>query len=591
MSKTFEENTKDFYKELNGECDPEKLLNIAKQGIFLEKPLLNYKSIKDHEYVVDISIITNQLYMINNKKHQQDIMDDLGNISNFEVYDLIINALANISFEIFKYFYSNVHKHLLDNYIDMNINSRITIRNIIDYMIMDYGRDITTLNYCSDVIKKYNIIIRRLYYKCDNNYVYEFVNSVFTNEGLKLFDIVKRDENNNLIMKYGIDLNKVLNYEIIDYIVEGGMNCIYNTNEQLIKIINPQYRGKKYLDRILRDPNSILNLDIEINIFGNELRNNKIVLNDSYSNSKYIQLSTLILAKWMVINISFIIQSLTTTTTRVEQEYDRIYNLAMQTYKKKYFNNDCENQDNIIDKYDIIKFLTTNVGGQPIGLFDSSINKEIYYPVNDNIYKDFVDFWNKHCNKFNEEERMISDSNNKIYKKMNLNEINDINIVNYNKDSKSKYFMEILLKVLNKLKKILGKSKEQKISAKNDKENSDLRIDSKSIGDSENTEESIDQSCEPSDNSELVSKITNEINNKLGNEENNEICLVDALKSNDVSDEVKEAILNGFEDNIKNSIDESLVEETFNNINELKEFVKVKEEEINNYNSLKKSKA
>ncbi|ORY58311.1 hypothetical protein LY90DRAFT_669065 [Neocallimastix californiae] len=97
----------------------------------------------------------------------------------------------------------------------MNINSRITIRNIIDYMIMDYGRDITTLNYCSDVIKKYNIIIRRLYYKCDNNYVYEFVNSVFTNEGLKLFDIVKRDENNNLIMKYGIDLNKVLNYEII----------------------------------------------------------------------------------------------------------------------------------------------------------------------------------------------------------------------------------------------------------------------------------------------------------------------------------------------------------------------------------------
>ena len=113
---------------------------------------------------------------------------------------------------------------------------------------------------------------------------------------------------------------------------------------------------------------------------------------------------------------------------------------------------------------------------------------------------------------------------------------------------------------------------------------------------------------EPSDNSELVSKITNEINNKLGNEENNvevmpsednliinediqEICLVDALKSNDVSDEVKEAILNGFEDNIKNSIDESLVEETFNNINELKEFVKVKEEEINNYNSLKQSKA
>jgi hypothetical protein len=49
----------------------------------------------------------------------------------------------------------------------------------------------------------------------------------------------------------------------------------------------------------------------------------------------------------------------------------------METYKK-YFNNDGENQDNIIDKYDIIKFLTTNVGGKPIGLFDSMLNKEIY---------------------------------------------------------------------------------------------------------------------------------------------------------------------------------------------------------------------
>jgi len=457
MAKTFEENTKDFYKELNGECDPEKLLDIAKQGIFLEKPLLNYDSIKDHEYVVDISIISGQLYMINNKKQykrlkfwhkkvgQSEIINYLFNISKFDIYDLIIvnkylidellkekdddfliclivnkcyvnffllylynysyiytkvfvlffsdplefSALANISFEIFKYFYSNVHKHLLDNYIEMNINSRITIRNIIDYMIMDYGRDITILNYCSDVIKKYNIIIRRyssyvklpfiysinslkyfsskiykknsLYFKCDNNYVSEFVNSVFTNEGLISLEDVKLSENNDLIMKYGINLNKILYYEIIgdksiddteDDIVEGGMNCIYNTNEQLIKIIDPQYSGKKNyyfsdadlykninikslrsiknfltnykkVDRILKDPNYILNLDIEINsyyelfvikmcyivsliynnssrfiihvlmyyenkVFGNELRNNKIVLNDSYSNSKYI---------------------------------------------------------------------------------------------------------------------------------------------------------------------------------------------------------------------------------------------------------------------------------------------------------------
>jgi len=46
MSKYSEENTKDFYKELNGECNPEKLLNIAEQGIFLKEPLFKYEKKK-----------------------------------------------------------------------------------------------------------------------------------------------------------------------------------------------------------------------------------------------------------------------------------------------------------------------------------------------------------------------------------------------------------------------------------------------------------------------------------------------------------------------------------------------------------------
>ncbi|KAG4082197.1 hypothetical protein H8356DRAFT_970252, partial [Neocallimastix lanati (nom. inval.)] len=53
---------------LNSECDPEKLLYIAKKGIFLDEPLLKYEKIKNHEYVVDISIMGKQFYTINNKK-------------------------------------------------------------------------------------------------------------------------------------------------------------------------------------------------------------------------------------------------------------------------------------------------------------------------------------------------------------------------------------------------------------------------------------------------------------------------------------------------------------------------------------------
>ncbi|KAL6588756.1 hypothetical protein U3516DRAFT_922525, partial [Neocallimastix sp. 'constans'] len=62
------------------------------------------------------------------------------------------------------------------------------------------------------------------------------------------------------------------------------------------------------------------------------------------------------------------------------------------------------------------------------------------------------------------------------------------------------------------------------------------------------------------------------------------------LKSDSVSDEVKEGILNGFENDIKDDSDESLVKETSDNINEIKNFVKTKEEEINKYDSLKNHK-
>ncbi|KAL6589173.1 hypothetical protein U3516DRAFT_922121, partial [Neocallimastix sp. 'constans'] len=62
------------------------------------------------------------------------------------------------------------------------------------------------------------------------------------------------------------------------------------------------------------------------------------------------------------------------------------------------------------------------------------------------------------------------------------------------------------------------------------------------------------------------------------------------IKSDSVSDEVKEGIIKGFEDDIKDKSDEVLVKETSDNINEIKNFVKTKEEEINKYDSLKNYK-
>ncbi|KAL6625978.1 hypothetical protein U3516DRAFT_890993, partial [Neocallimastix sp. 'constans'] len=216
-----------------------------------------------------------------------------------------------------------------------------------------------------------------------------------------------------------------------------------------------------------------------------------------------------------------------------------------------------------------------------------------------------------------------------------FDEDNDINVADYNNDSKSKYFKEKLLKGLKKILKLLKKS----VRIKFNKEKSSLKIDPKSNGDSDNIDEAIEKlsgelknleetsnqvlkdiaedfdelqfitdyelysNGEPSEDSELVTRFRNEVNNKIREEENNlEVIpsennliidenfvnnIIDKIKSDSVSDEVKEGIIKGFEDDIKDKSDEVLVKETSDNINEIKNFVKTKEEEINKYDSLK----
>ena len=226
MSKTYEENTKYFYNELNGECDPERLLWIAEQGIFLKEPLFKYDKIKDHEYVVDISIINNQFFLVNNNKQYNRLkyffMEEdyiygkychlncfLGKYSSLIIInkyfidklfngkdekflkEVIVNrgisfyllclynysyiytktfilfysdtinipAVPDMTFYIFKYFYSNTHKYLLENLIKIKEKN---IGDILMKIIIEFGNDINILNYCLDKIKQYNIKIESI---------------------------------------------------------------------------------------------------------------------------------------------------------------------------------------------------------------------------------------------------------------------------------------------------------------------------------------------------------------------------------------------------------------------------------------------
>ena len=244
-----------------------------KEFFWMKHYVIVKKKIKDHEYVVDISIMSKQFFMINNKKQYNRLKFwyKKGNISVkkyeyihlFEIFMYIIgnkylienllkenddeflisvirykrnnfylfylynysyiytkllvlfyigedkNVFPNFEFEIFKYFYSNVHKYLLDNFVELNKDKR-TVITIVRNLVRNYGKDINILNYCSSIINKYNLknIIptdlkyvrlqflhslkymeyfskelhpqNSLYLKCDNQYISTFINKFLT---------------------------------------------------------------------------------------------------------------------------------------------------------------------------------------------------------------------------------------------------------------------------------------------------------------------------------------------------------------------------------------------------------------------------
>ena len=232
-------------------------------------------------------------------------------------------VVPDMTFEIFKYFYSNTHKHLLEDLIKVNEDK---IEDILIEILDVYGKDINILNYCLDKIKQYNLKIKdirgyrvpmnhcfeilkyysdklcaknNLYLKCEDKYAEEFINITFADSCLKNFDYLNETFQNCFSNKYNIDFYKVdKNFEIIvkntintDKISTRKTEYIYDIQSKLVNIIDPQYKGKlsyiksyvlnpgdinydfikKYLknykriDRILKDPNHILNLNIDIN--------------------------------------------------------------------------------------------------------------------------------------------------------------------------------------------------------------------------------------------------------------------------------------------------------------------------------------
>jgi len=214
-----EENTELFYEELNGNCNEKILLQLAKKGIFLYEPLFKHDKLKNHDYLVDISILARQYFMINTNSHYNHYFEIIENFDKYNIFSLynnkydftkliiinkffmnklineendkyisfIINSLHdntlilknlykykyitnnvyylfiqvytkmfNITFEIFDYFYFNRNNNIFNNYLLTYSFDKIF--NIV-YSIIKIGYDENMLKYCSDLLEKYNIKI------------------------------------------------------------------------------------------------------------------------------------------------------------------------------------------------------------------------------------------------------------------------------------------------------------------------------------------------------------------------------------------------------------------------------------------------
>ncbi|KAG4086227.1 hypothetical protein H8356DRAFT_1297965 [Neocallimastix lanati (nom. inval.)] len=212
MSKYSEENTKDFYKELNGECNPEKLLNIAEQGIFLKEPLFKYEKKKNHKYVVDISVISNQFFSINN-------IEQYNRLKYFFKEDYIYGKYHQVNYFWGKYSpLIIINKYFIDKLLyekDKEFLEKVVTKNIFGYRV--------PMNHCFEILKYYSdklCVKNNLYLKCEDKYTEEFINICFAHCNLSDFKFFQNTFQKCFSIRYNIDFYKIAkNFEIIISII------------------------------------------------------------------------------------------------------------------------------------------------------------------------------------------------------------------------------------------------------------------------------------------------------------------------------------------------------------------------------------
>ncbi|ORX77014.1 hypothetical protein BCR32DRAFT_302928 [Anaeromyces robustus] len=115
-------NTKLFYEEINNNCNPEKLLEIAKKGIFLYEPLFKNEKVKNLEVVIEISIYSSQFFMVNTIEQYNKFIHLLNQkeviIHPFNDYNIVNLLIINkyLLIQLLKEEDINITKQVINNF-------------------------------------------------------------------------------------------------------------------------------------------------------------------------------------------------------------------------------------------------------------------------------------------------------------------------------------------------------------------------------------------------------------------------------------------------------------------------------------------
>jgi len=318
-------NTNLFYEELFNSCNPDTLLKIAQKGICLYYPLYKYEKIKNHEYVVDISIISKQHFMIFNNIQYNRVVHYLINTDEYIFASKII---------INKFFLDKIINETYYNVIDKYIDK---LYNYSNTMIPDY-----LIKY----LLKYDYItidFNNLFSIHENNIYFDLMEYLhFNNKNYYFNDNFNYNNYREIVELYIIDYCYNYDINLLDY-------CLNISNTNKIRIpqnFNSDFKFASYL------PLNMLKKYVEI-FEPNKL---KFVILDNIEEKTYYE---------EIINI-------------LVSDYCFYY---IMIYKKNYLLFDYNLK--VLKKYNvdptIIKhYEIQNIGNNKIFNFESFYNKNIY---------------------------------------------------------------------------------------------------------------------------------------------------------------------------------------------------------------------